>query len=892
MFHHFQCNFSFLLLRLIYAIIAEEYFWAVGGFTMAKLTPMMEQYMKIKAEYKDALLFYRLGDFYEMFYEDAIDAARELEITLTKRGGGKSEAEIPMCGIPHHSAENYIKTLIEKGYKVAICEQVEDPKTAKGVVKREVVQLITPGTVMESNMLKEGENNYIASLSHFKDGSYVVAYNDLSTGENNLALITGGWDSVLHELFNQPIREIVISSNLPEEMQLQLKERLNITLSYQNEVAFSAEYRNLSENLNDERLMKAFSRLLNYIQDTQKRSLDHLQPAEVIRLKDHLSLDMYSKRNLELTETIMKKGKHGSLLWVLDKTATAMGSRMLKKWLERPLLDQNQIEARLEAVEGFYRGFMERDTLREVLKSVYDLERLAGRIAFGNVNARDLIQLKVSLQKIPELKNTLEQFQVKELSKLAEQLVYPEYLVTLLDDSLVENPPISIKEGSIIKNGYNETLDTYRDASKNGKTWIAELEKKEREETNIKSLKVGYNRVFGYYIEVTKANIHLLPEGRYERKQTLTNAERYITPELKEKEVLILEAEEKSVDLEYTLFIEIREKIKTHIPELQQLAEVVSKIDVLQGFATVSEENNYQRPTFEGTKLMIKNGRHPVVEQVMKEGLFVPNDITLDEDKRILLITGPNMSGKSTYMRQLALTAIMGQIGCFVPCEEAELIIFDQIFTRIGAADDLVSGQSTFMVEMLEAKHAIANATDRSLILLDEIGRGTSTYDGMALAQAIVEYIHNNIHAKTLFSTHYHELTALENSLSNLKNIHVRAEENEGTVVFLHQIKEGAADQSYGIHVAKLAELPDALIERATVILEELESDDKPTPRTEKIEDGQLSFFVEEKLPAKKEKQSAKQHMVVTELKDLNLFELTPLEAMNELYRLQKMVKQ
>lgn len=859
---------------------------------MTKHTPMMEQYIKIKAQYKDAFLFYRLGDFYELFYDDAINASRELEITLTKRGGGKKGNPIPMCGVPYHSAENYIKTLIEKGYKVAICEQVEDPKTAKGVVKREVVQLITPGTVMESTMLKDGENNYIASLSHFNDGSYVIVYNDLSTGENQLAIISNGWDAVIHELYNQPIKEIVISSNLSDELQIQLVERLNVTLSYQDEVTFNAEYRNLAEGLNDERLLKAFSRLLNYIQHTQKRTLDHLQKAKVIQLKQYLSLDMYSKRNLELTETIIKKGKYGSLLWVLDKTSTAMGSRMLKKWLERPLLNKSKIEERLEIVEGFYRGFMERDSLRDILKSVYDLERLVGRIAFGNVNARDLIQLKHSLQKIPELQNNLYQFNKKEISRLADSLISPDTIVDLLDRSLKDDPPISIKEGSIINDGYNEQLDTYRYATKNGKKWIAELEKKEKQETNIKSLKIGFNRVFGYYIEVTKSNLHLLPEGRYERKQTLANAERYITPELKEKEEIILEAEEKSVDLEYTLFIEIREMIKEHIPVVQHLADIVSEIDVLQGFATVSEANNYKRPKFVENKLNIKNGRHPVIEQVMKDGSFVPNDISLDENKNILLITGPNMSGKSTYMRQLALTVIMGQIGCFVPSDDADLIIFDQIFTRIGAADDLVSGQSTFMVEMLEANHAIANATERSLILLDEIGRGTSTYDGMALAQAIVEYIHNNIHAKTLFSTHYHELTALEGSLSNLKNIHVRAEEYEGKVVFLHQIKEGAADQSYGIHVAKLADLPDALIERATAILEQLESDDKSAPPTEKIESGQLSFFEDGNKTVEKEKQPATQEKVINDLKEMNLFEMTPMDAMNELYRLKKDIKQ
>jgi DNA mismatch repair protein MutS len=859
---------------------------------MAKLTPMMEQYMKIKADYKDAFLFYRLGDFYEMFYDDALKAARELEITLTKRGNGNKET-IPMCGVPYHSAEGYIKTLIEKGYKVAICEQVEDPKTAKGVVKREVVQLITPGTVMESNMLNEGENNYIASLSHFDDGTFVIVYNDLSTGENRIAEITQGWDAIVHELYNQPIKEIVISSNLPENLQKQLQDKLNVTLSYQDEVTFNAEYRDLSENLNDKKLMKAFSRLLNYIQYTQKRSLDHLKNAEVIQLNNHLSLDMYSKRNLELTETIIKKGKHGSLLWVLDQTVTAMGSRTLKKWVERPLLNQKQIENRLDVVQSFYDGFMERDSIREILKSVYDLERLAGRIAFGNVNARDLIQLKQSLEKIPELKLVLHQFEQAQIKNLANRLIYPEHIVDILDKGIMDEPPISIKEGSIIKEGYHETLDSYRDASKNGKKWIAELEQKEKQETNIKSLKIGFNKVFGYYIEVTRANLHLLPEGKYERKQTLTNAERFITPELKEKEQLILEAEEKSIDLEYQLFVEIREKIKEHIPELQHIAEVVSQIDVLQAFATVSEKNNYKRPTFDENQLFIQNGRHPVVEQVMNEGNYVPNDIQLDEDKNMLLITGPNMSGKSTYMRQLALTVIMAQIGCFVPADEAKLYIFDQIFTRIGAADDLVSGQSTFMVEMLETNHAISNATEKSLILLDEIGRGTSTYDGMALAQAIVEYIHNHIHAKTMFSTHYHELTSLEKTLPRLKNIHVRAEEYEGNVVFLHQINEGAADKSYGIHVAKLADLPEDLIERANVILQDLETGDKPQlGNMEKEEPGQLSFFEEAKSSeTAKIENSFSENQILTALKELELFDMTPMDAMNELYKLQKEVK-
>ena len=853
---------------------------------MSNQTPMMQQYLRIKAEHQDAFLFFRLGDFYEMFYEDAIKAAQELEITLTKRDSGQKEP-IPMCGVPYHSAEGYIKTLVDKGYKVAICEQVEDPKTAKGVVKREVVQLITPGTVMESSMLLETESNYIASLSHFTDGSFVIVYHELSTGESQIVLIEEDFSTVIHELVNQQIKELVISSKLPETYRNQLENQLQIVLSYEDEVNFIGEFRHLLENLEDERFLKAFSRILNYIVHTQKRSLHHLQKPKIIELHHYVSLDMYSKRNLELTETIRKKARYGSLLWVLDKTVTAMGARTLKKWVERPLTDERKINDRLQVVEALTQAFMERDALREALKSVYDLERLAGRVSFGNVNARDLIQLKESLQSIPKIKEILKSIPDTHTQAIHDKLLYPEAIVSLLESSINNDPPISIKEGNIIKDGYNEQLDEYRNALTHGKEWILNLEKKEKDITNIKSLKIGYNRVFGYYIEITHANKHLIPEGRYERKQTLTNAERYITPELKEKEALILEAQEKSVELEYELFIDIREKLKEEIDTIQQLANIVSQIDVLQSFAEVSEQNNYKRPLFVKDNLLIKNGRHPVIEKVMEDGTYVPNDIKLTKEKFILLITGPNMAGKSTYMRQLALTIIMGQIGCFVPADEANIPIFDQIFTRIGAADDLVRGQSTFMVEMLEANHALQNATDKSLILLDEIGRGTSTYDGMALAHAIVEYINDHIRAKTLFSTHYHELTELEESLEHVKNIYVRAEEYEDKVVFLHKVEEGRANESYGIHVAKLADLPNELIERAKVILHELENKEIDTQEAH-LE--QLSFF--EELPNKKRiEQNPKEQAVLSELKEMNLLEMTPLDAMNELYRLQKKMK-
>lgn len=849
---------------------------------MANLTPMMQQYLRIKAQYQDAFLFFRLGDFYELFFDDAIKAAQELEITLTKRDGGKNEP-VPMCGVPYHAAEGYIKTLVDKGYKVAICEQVEDPKQAKGVVKREVVRIVTPGTVMEASMLQDVESNYIAAISEFSGPSYVIVLHELSTGESELILIEAEFEQVVHELGKHQVKEVVVSSAFAKKWQAQIKKQLQIVISIEDEVSFIGEFRHLFDELTDERYVEAFSRMLNYIYNTQKRSLHHLQKPKVIQLRNFLSLDLFAKRNLELTETMMKKSKYGSLLWVLDDTMTAMGARMLKKWLERPLIDKKLINERLERVEQLKQAFIERTELREALKTVYDMERLAGRVSYGNVNARDLIQLKQSLQAIPHIKAIIAKLNAPEWQTLNERLTYPEDIVDLLERSIVDDPPVTIKEGNIIKDGFHPQLDQYRDALKNGKQWILNLEKEEKERTNIKSLKIGYNRVFGYYIEVTHANKHLIPEGRYERKQTLRNAERYITPELKEKEALILEAEEKSIELEYELFVDIREQIKAKIETIQQIARVISEIDVLQSFAEVSEKYHYVRPTFHECELRIKNGRHPVIERVMEEGMFVPNDVYLNDERQILLITGPNMAGKSTYMRQLALTIVMAQIGCFVPADAAQLTIFDQIFTRIGAADDLVHGQSTFMVEMMEANYALANATKNSLILLDEIGRGTSTYDGMALAQAIIEYIHNHIQAKTLFSTHYHELTDLEERLPNLTNVYVRAEEFENEVVFLHKIEEGRANESYGIHVAKLANLPNEVIMRAAEILAELEKQSLANQQFYETGAYQLSFFPEEQL------QLTKQEMkIIKELKSLNLLEMTPIDALNTLYEFQK----
>ncbi|OEI74296.1 DNA mismatch repair protein MutS [Bacillus subtilis] len=860
---------------------------------MAGYTPMIQQYLKIKAEHQDAFLFFRLGDFYEMFFEDAKKASQELEITLTSRDGGGAE-KIPMCGVPYHSASAYIEQLIKKGYKVAICEQTEDPKAAKGVVKREVVQLITPGTVMDGKGIHESENNFIASVSACSNG-YGLALSDLTTGEN-LAVLIERLEDVISEIYSVGAREIVVSGSLDADTVAQLKERCGATISIED--GEIDEHVTIIEHLNNEDVTKTFMRLYAYLKRTQKRSLDHLQPVQVYELEEAMKIDLYSKRNLELTETIRSKNKKGSLLWLLDETKTAMGGRLLKQWIDRPLIRVNQIEERQEMVETLMSHFFEREDLRERLKEVYDLERLAGRVAFGNVNARDLIQLKESLKQVPGIKQLVASLAHDKAKERAERIDPCGDVLELLEEALYENPPLSLKEGNLIKDGYNQKLDEYRDASRNGKDWIARLEQQEREYTGIRSLKVGFNKVFGYYIEVTKANLHLLEEGRYERKQTLTNAERYITPELKEKEALILEAENNICELEYELFTELREKVKQYIPRLQQLAKQMSELDALQCFATISENRHYTKPEFSKDEVEVIEGRHPVVEKVMDSQEYVPNNCMMGDNRQMLLITGPNMSGKSTYMRQIALISIMAQIGCFVPAKKAVLPIFDQIFTRIGAADDLISGQSTFMVEMLEAKNAIVNATKNSLILFDEIGRGTSTYDGMALAQAIIEYVHDHIGAKTLFSTHYHELTVLEDKLPQLKNVHVRAEEYNGTVVFLHQIKEGAADKSYGIHVAQLAELPEDLIARAQDILKELEqSGNKPEvpvlksqeakPQV-KEEPAQLSFFDTAEKPADTPKLSKKEKQVLDAFKSLNILDMTPLEVMNEMYKLQK----
>ncbi|MGG1574353.1 DNA mismatch repair protein MutS [Fictibacillus sp. NRS-1165] len=857
---------------------------------MAQYTPMIQQYLKIKSSHRDAFLFFRLGDFYEMFFEDATRASQLLEITLTSREGGTSE-RIPMCGVPHHSAANYIKQLVESGHKVAICEQVEDPKSAKGVVKREVIQIITPGTVMDQNLLKETENNFIAAVS-CKDEQYSIVLNDLSTGELKGYLYKGDTSMLMSELQAMHVREAIMSSELYDQIAETLRLRYQIVSSIQDLSEVPDPFRRLVQKNEKELMKEACGRLFHYLLHTQKRALEHLQPLSMQHLNEYMKLDSFSRRNLELVETNRSKGKKGSLLWLLDRTVTGMGSRRLKQWIEQPLLVPDLIQQRLDVVEELIQEFFVREELRDKLKRVYDLERLAGKVSFGNITARDLIQLKQTLGSVPGIKQTLLQLSNPYSRGLAEQMDSHEELYNYLESSLHDDPPLSLKEGGLIKDGYHKELDTYRDASVNGKAWIASLEQRERSETGIKSLKIGYNRIFGYFIEVTRSNLSLIPEGRYERKQTLANAERFVTPDLKEKERLILEAEEKMVSLEYELFLQVREHVKSYIQSLQLLAKQLSEIDVLQAFAAVSEEQRYVKPLISSTNsVSISNGRHPVVEKVMDAQEYVPNDIYLNDDRSMLLITGPNMAGKSTYMRQLALTAVMLQIGCFVPADHAELPLFDQIFTRIGAADDLVGGQSTFMVEMLETRYALSKATSQSLILLDEIGRGTSTYDGMALAQSIVEFIHDHIGAKTLFSTHYHELTVLEKQLRSLKNVYVSAVEEQGRLVFLHKVIDGQADKSFGIHVAQLAELPSAVIERAKSILEDFESDDRSQKKAQIEPDTQLSLFMEENDTEKLSKKKQEKSEVEEFLRTMNLLEMTPLDAMTTLFNLQKKVK-
>ncbi len=838
----------------------------------SKISPMMAQYLDIKEKYEDTIIFFRLGDFYEMFFEDATTCSRELELTLTGKNCGLDE-RVPMCGIPYHAYKGYLDKLIDKGYKVAICEQLTDPKETKGMVERDVIQIVTKGTRLDDS-LNAKDYNYIGSIYDF-EYCYILSYIDISTGYSYAEIVEHDNEKIIKEVINHNIKEGIVNNKIDRNIINDLREKNNILITILDDIYDGSNYKYIYEDIKDIRIITGIKHLLGYLLETKKGNLSHIQKVELVQEKQHLIFDVHTKKNLELTETIRNNDRTYSLLWLLDKTKTAMGSRYLKLNIENPLTDPKELMRRYDIIEKLLTEFILRDELKD-LENVYDLERLASRISYGNLNARDLIQLKNSLKVLPHIHDVLEELKYdKNIETLSE-------LYDLLEKSICEDAPITLKEGALIKEGYNQELDELKDIRKNSKNYILKIENDEKERTGIKNLKIGFNKVFGYYIEVSKGNIKdIKEEYGYERKQTLANCERFITPLLKEKEDIILSAEEKIISMEYQLFIGIRDEVRKYIGRIQKISKILAEVDMMVALSIVAEENSYVRPviTLENT-IQIKEGRHPVVEKVSKKD-YVPNDIIMGKDTNILLITGPNMAGKSTYMRQLAITVIMAQIGSYVPCKSCVIPIFDKIFTRIGASDDLVSGESTFMVEMKEANIAISEATEHSLILFDELGRGTATYDGMSLAQAILEYIHDKIKAKTLFSTHYHELTTLAMDLKNLKNVHVSAIEEKGTITFLHKIKNGAVDKSYGIHVASLANLPESLIKRAYEILNVYENKSikkQPFTQTSLF----LDFDAEEK---------DKENIIEKKLEEINPLEITPIEALNILYELKNELK-
>lgn len=834
-----------------------------------KLSPMMRHYVELKDKYEDTIIFYRLGDFYEMFFEDALLVSHELELTLTGKQAGLDE-RVPMCGIPYHASEIYIDKLIKKGYKVAICEQLEDPKMAKGMVKRDVTEIISSGTIISSNSLNEKENNFIGSIVDFKY-CYVLTYTDITTGELYCEILDHNNSKVINKIIFLGIKEVILDSNVDKEIYHKLRDNYRITTSLIDDIYESNDYDRVIKNVTDTRYIHGFKHLLNYLVVNQKRNMDHLEEIVIKKNDDYLKMDIHTKRNLELTESMRNKERMYSLLWLLDDTKTAMGSRKLKSWIEFPLVDKDKIEKRYDVVSILNQEFILCEELRKYLYEVYDLERLCGRIALKTANARDLLQLKKSLEVLPKINDILKSINYKELPDVSS-------LYQLLVDSIYESPPVGLKEGYLIKDGFNKELDELKDLRSGGKDFISNFEIQERERTGIKNLKVGFNKVFGYYIEISKGSLQFVTEDmQYERKQTLANCERFINPLLKEKEKIILSSEEKIINLEYELFISIRDKCLEYIRDIQEIAKIISEIDVLSTFSIICSKYNYVRPIINDDNVInIIESRHPVVEAFIKEE-YVPNDIVMDENTNILLITGPNMAGKSTYMRQLGIIVIMAQIGCFIPAKSGTLPIFDKIFTRIGASDDLVSGESTFMVEMTEAGNAITNATRKSLILFDELGRGTATFDGMSLAQAILEYIHNNISCKTLFSTHYHELTDLEKTLPNLKNKHVSAKEENGNITFLHKVLDGSVDKSYGINVARLANLPSEVIDRADEILKVYEK-----------KENDRDIVIQTTLPLSFKKED---NEIENYIKELNILELTPIDAINILNNLKMKVK-
>ena len=866
-----------------------------------KLTPMMQQYLDTKKQYKDCLLFFRLGDFYELFFEDAEIASRELEIALTGRDCGLDE-RAPMCGVPWHSAHHYIAKLINKGYKVAICEQMEDPALAKGIVKREVTRVITPGTVTDPEMLDEKKNNFLMSI--FCLNKYFgIAVADVTTGEFYTTQIVYG--NTVRKLYDEIYRyqpsELVVNKQFMKSFSSDaLKEKMGIYVS-----ALDDEYFDRNEAINcikdfsgynsleqDELAICASGALIGYLKSTQKVDLNHIKEIRKYKIENYMIIDSSSRRNLELTETLRERKKRGSLLWVLDRTMTAMGGRMLRKWIEQPLLDIDEINSRLDAIEELKDRFMVRSEIRELLKRVYDMERLASKLVVGNVNARDLLALKASMEQIPYIVEIMSDLNTGLCIEIRNETDPMRDIYELIDRSIAEDPPVTIKEGGIIRDGYSEQVDTYRKAFVEGKQWIADLEAREKELTGIKNLKVRYNKVFGYYIEVTKSNLNQVPE-RYIRKQTLVNGERFITEELKNLEDTILGAEEKVTGLEYELFCEIREKIASEVHRIQRTADRLALLDVLCSLAEVADRENYVKPVVhEGSEINIKEGRHPVVEKMLGTTPFVPNDALLnDNDDRVIIITGPNMAGKSTYLRQVALIVLMAQIGSFVPASQATIGIADRIFTRVGASDDLASGQSTFMVEMTEVANILNNATPRSLLILDEIGRGTSTHDGLAIAWSVIEFINDKgrLGCRTLFATHYHELTELEDKLSGIKNCCIEVKKKGDEIIFLRKIIPGGADQSYGIEVAGLAGVPGLVIERAKHILNELDAADitrsgRGRKKNIKPVDGQLDLLSAGAL-------SKNEREVIDEIRSLDTNTMTPFDALSRLYSLQQKLK-
>ena len=879
---------------------------------VASLSPMMQHYVKTKEENKDCIIFYRLGDFYEMFFDDAVTTSRELELTLTGKDCGLTE-RAPMCGVPYHAAEVYINRLVAKGYKVAICEQMEDPKEAKGMVRREVIRVVTPGTNLNTQALDETKNNYIMAVVYLSN-RFGIAIADVTTGDFMVTEVDK-IRTLLDEVYKFSPAEIICNEafcmsgvDLDE-----IKNRLNISLYPLESWYFDDDLctRTLKEHFHVGTLeglgLKDYEcatigagALLTYLLETQKNSLEHMRAITPYITDRFMVIDSSSRRNLELTEALREKVKRGSLLWVLDKTKTAMGARMLRSFIEQPLIDEDAINRRLDALEEINSREMDREEIREYLNPIYDMERLIGRVSYQSANPRDMISFKSSISMIPYIKQLVKSFSTEEMQCIYDDMDDLRDLYTLLESAIVEEPPLAMKEGGIIKDGYNENVDHFREAKTKGKSWLAELEAQEREKTGIRNLKIKYNKVFGYYLEVTNSFKDMVPDY-YTRKQTLTNAERYITPRLKELEDMILGAEDKLYALEYELFVNVRNTISREVERIQRTAKAVAKLDTYISLALVASRNNFVRPKINTKGIIdIKNGRHPVVEKMIPNDMFIPNDTYLDNNKnRVSVITGPNMAGKSTYMRQTALIVLMAQIGSFVPAEKANIGIADRIFTRVGASDDLASGQSTFMVEMTEVANILRNATARSLLILDEIGRGTSTFDGLSIAWAVIEYISNTkiLGAKTLFATHYHELTELEGKLAGVNNYCIAVKERGDDIVFLRKIVKGGADKSYGIQVAKLAGVPDIVIERAKELVEELVSADitaavkdiasenkktktKPQVHLDELDLEQISLF-----------DTVKDDDVLEELKNIDVSNLTPIDALNTIYKLQNKLK-